>query len=101
MLDVTNIYVLFSFSKWQKKKSSHAMHCAINLSFQLKEEIFVSGSEEEADYPPDGDSDEDLSDMDHKEIHDEVGTRPLSFSFLPKKTFLPHDTAFLDFSVVQ
>ncbi|URE20061.1 2-phosphoglycerate kinase-related [Musa troglodytarum] len=29
-------------------------------------------SEEEADYPPDGDSDEDLSDMDHKEIHDEV-----------------------------
>ncbi|CAL9074646.1 unnamed protein product [Musa acuminata var. zebrina] len=39
---------------------------------ELKEEIFVSGSEEEADYPPDGDSDEDLSDMDHKVIHDEV-----------------------------
>lgn len=82
------------------------MHCAINLSFQLKEEIFVSGSEEEADYPPDGDSDEDLSDMDHKEIHDEVGTRPLSFSYSQENlpsiwTFLPHDTAFLDFSVVQ
>ncbi|KAG6520162.1 P-loop NTPase domain-containing protein LPA1-like [Zingiber officinale] len=37
---------------------------------ELKEEIFVSGSEEEADYP-DRDSDEDFSDID-QENHDEV-----------------------------
>ncbi|CAL9772631.1 unnamed protein product [Musa acuminata subsp. burmannicoides] len=39
---------------------------------ELKEEFFVSGSEEEADYPSDKDSDEDLSDIDDKEIHDEI-----------------------------
>ncbi|KAJ8470501.1 hypothetical protein OPV22_024844 [Ensete ventricosum] len=40
---------------------------------ELKEEIFVCGSEEEeADYPSDKDSDEDLSDIDDKVIHDEV-----------------------------
>lgn len=44
--------------------------------FQLKEEFFVSGSEEEAYYPSDKDSDEDLSDIDDKEIHDEVGSGP-------------------------
>lgn len=32
----------------------------------------MSGSEEEADDPPDVDSDEDLSDGDKKEIHEEV-----------------------------
>ncbi|URE16584.1 2-phosphoglycerate kinase-related [Musa troglodytarum] len=40
---------------------------------ELKEEIFVYGSEEEADYPSDKDSDEDLSDIDGKEIPDEDG----------------------------
>ncbi|WOL18962.1 P-loop NTPase domain-containing protein LPA1-like [Canna indica] len=45
--------------------------CSSPRSKELREEIFVSGSEEE--YPPDGDSDEDLSDdLDHKGNHDEV-----------------------------
>ncbi|RZR75014.1 hypothetical protein BHM03_00047701 [Ensete ventricosum] len=59
---------------WEERKESVVVEGVhLSLNFVLKEEIFVSGSEEEeADYPPDGDSDEDLSDMDHKEIHDEV-----------------------------
>ncbi|KAJ6805936.1 P-loop NTPase domain-containing protein LPA1-like [Iris pallida] len=39
---------------------------------ELKEGISVSGSDEEADDPPDMDSDEDLSDLDKKEIHEEL-----------------------------
>lgn len=39
---------------------------------QLKEELCVSGSEEEADDPLCMESDEDLSDEVDKEIHDEV-----------------------------
>ncbi|CAD5191722.1 unnamed protein product [Musa acuminata subsp. malaccensis] len=39
---------------------------------ELKEEFFVAGSDEEADDPHDGDSDEDFSDIDHKEIHEEI-----------------------------
>lgn len=36
----------------------------------------MAGSDEEADDPHDGDSDEDFSDIDHKEIHEEVQTGP-------------------------
>ncbi|KAJ6806012.1 P-loop NTPase domain-containing protein LPA1-like [Iris pallida] len=39
---------------------------------ELKEGISVSGSDEEADDPPDMDSDEDQSDLDKKEIHEEL-----------------------------
>ncbi|OVA18030.1 hypothetical protein BVC80_1835g439 [Macleaya cordata] len=39
---------------------------------ELKEELSVSGSEEEADDPPEADSDEDLSDVDDKQIHEEM-----------------------------
>ncbi|KAJ0966603.1 hypothetical protein J5N97_023520 [Dioscorea zingiberensis] len=38
---------------------------------ELKEEFSVSVSEDEVDCPPDRDSDEDLSDTDHKEMHEE------------------------------
>ncbi|XP_072978100.1 P-loop NTPase domain-containing protein LPA1-like isoform X1 [Typha angustifolia] len=39
---------------------------------ELKEEVSVSGSEEEADLPPDADSEEDLSDTGNNEIHEEL-----------------------------
>lgn len=39
--------------------------------FQLKEESFVHGSDDEADVSPEVDSDEDLSDGD-KNLHEEV-----------------------------
>ncbi|XP_077221678.1 P-loop NTPase domain-containing protein LPA1 homolog 1-like isoform X1 [Tasmannia lanceolata] len=41
-------------------------------SKELKEELSVSGSEEEADDPAGMDSDEDLTDVDNKEIHEEM-----------------------------
>lgn len=44
---------------------------AFTFSTQLKEEQSVDGSEEEADDPPDADSDADLSDDDGKKHIDE------------------------------
>lgn len=50
--------------------------------YQPKEELSVSGSDEEVDDHVDVETDEDTSDPEEKEIHDEVSTTTLYILFI-------------------
>ncbi|KAG1359661.1 hypothetical protein COCNU_08G011070 [Cocos nucifera] len=85
--------LITAWEEWKESVVVEGVHLSFNL-WWLKAELLVSGSEEEADDPPDGDSDEDLTE--NKEFH---GSAVLLACIIPFHCFSMDGSAKMEGSV--